>query len=162
MSILKQKGDIKLNVTIVLIVLFLIAGYFLSKKYILNVLNVLPSTAPVSLNPTEKPTAELPVITEPKASSRITSPARVRGTVPPGWMFEGSFPVKLLDANKKLIAQATAVEEVPGAWQSNVPVYFTVTLTFTTTSKSGFLVLENDNPSGDPANAKTFEEAITF
>lgn len=154
---MKQKGDIKLRVTIIIVVLFLIGGYFVSKKYIPNVLNVLPSTEIGSQS--GKP-GDLPVIIEPKG--KFVSPQKVRGMVPPGWMFEGSLPVRLLDSNRKLIVQTNAREEVPGSWQSNTPVYFTATLTFTTSSKSGFLVLENDNPSGDPANSKTFEVPVTF
>jgi len=154
-----RRGDAKLKVTLIVVALFLIAGYFVSKKYVPNVLNVLPTTEPGSLN--EKPVVNLPVIVEPRGS-KMVSPQKVRGTVPPGWMFEGSFPIKLLDSNRKLIVQTNAVEEVPGSWQSNTPVYFTVTLAFTTTAKSGFLVLMNDNPSGDPANSKTFEVPVGF
>lgn len=157
---MKQKGDVKLTVTLIVVALFLVAGYFVYKKFIPQVLNVLPSTEPVNQNETQIP--ELPVITDPNPISKIVSPQTVRGTAPPGWMFEGSFPIKLLDSNRKLIVQTKASEEVPGSWQSNVSVYFTATLTFTTTAKSGFLVLENDNPSGDPAKSKTFEVPVTF
>ncbi len=157
---MRQKGDVKLTVTLIIVAIFLVAGYFAYKNFIPRILNVLPSESPG--RQAQLPVAELPVITDPNPISKIASPQTVRGTAPPGWMFEGSFPIKLLDSNRKLIVQTKASEEVPGSWQSNVSVYFTATLTFTTTAKSGFLVLENDNPSGDPTKSKTFEVPVTF
>jgi hypothetical protein len=77
-------------------------------------------------------------------------------------MFEGVFPIKLVDAARNVIIQGQASEEVPGAWQSNTPIYFSSTLTFTTSEKSGFIILENDNPSGNPSKSKTFEVPVTF
>jgi hypothetical protein len=155
---MKQKGNTKLLVTIIVIILFAIVAYFAYKIYFPELQNVLPNSEQgVQIQP-----ENTPIISEPKAGSKIVSPFTIRGTVPPGWMFEGTFPIKLLDANRKLIVQAAALEEVPGSWQSNVPVYFTAKITFSTTAKSGFLILQNDNPSGDPANSKTFEIPVNF
>lgn len=92
----------------------------------------------------------------------VTSPLVINGTVEAGWMFEGVFPVKLLDANKKEIARSTAREVTPGSWQSGQPVEFSATLTFTTQSTSGFLVFENGNPSGLQENSKRFEIPVRF
>jgi hypothetical protein len=92
----------------------------------------------------------------------VESPLVINGTVEAGWMFEGVFPVKLLDANRKEIARATAKEVTPGSWQSGQPVEFSATLTFTTQSTSGFLVFENDNPSGLPENSKKYEVQVRF
>lgn len=103
-----------------------------------------------------------PVVTSPKPGARVTSPLTVTGTVPAGWMFEGVFPIKLVDSTKKLIVQGQGKEKVPGSWQTGNPVEFTATLTFTTTAKSGFIILENDNPSGDPSKSETFEIPVTF
>lgn len=103
-----------------------------------------------------------PTISSPKADSRVTSPLTVEGTVSPGWMFEGVFPIKLLDSNRKLIVQGQAKETVPGSWQDGTVVYFSATLKFSTNTKSGFIILENDNPSGDPSRSKTFEVPISF
>jgi len=102
------------------------------------------------------------VLTSPIANAAIVSPVTVSGTVPPGWMFEGQLPIKLLDNNRKLIAQGVGREVTPGSWQSSEPVKFTGTLTFTTTAKSGFLLIENDNPSGLPENSKSYEIPVNF
>jgi len=111
------------------------------------------------------PQAEIldgPVISSPSARSKIKSPLKVTGTVPAGWMFEGVFPVKILDSKQNVVAQAQAKEVEPGSWQNGNPVDFTTTLTFKAATGSGTLVLENDNPSGNPENIKTFEVPITF
>lgn len=157
---MRQKGDTKLRVTLILVALFLVAGYFAYNKFIPGVLKVLPSDGSSDQN--QKSLLDLPSVTEPKSGSKITSPVTIRGTVPPGWMFEGVFPIKLLDSNRKLIAQTQATEEAPGSWQSNVSVYFKATVNFSTSAKSGFLVLEKDNPSGLPTNSKTFEVPVSF
>ncbi len=120
-----------------------------------------PTTSPIIyVSPTPNP--ELPTVSSPSANMVITSPLKVTGSVPAGWMFEGAFPIKLVDSNQKLIVQAQAKEKVAGSWQSGNPVDFMATLTFKTAAVSGFLILQNDNPSGDPANLKTFEISVKF
>lgn len=113
-----------------------------------------------SSSPTPNP--ELPIVSSPSANTKVVSPLKITGTVPAGWMFEGVFPIKLVDSNQKLIVQGQAKEKVAGSWQSGNPVDFTATLTFKTSSASGFLTLQNDNPSGIPANLKTFEIPVNF
>ncbi len=113
-----------------------------------------------SASPTPGP--DLPIISSPSANMKVASPLEVTGKVPAGWMNEGIFPIKIVDASQKLIVQGQAKENVPGSWLSGNPVSFTATLTFKTTAASGFLILENDNPSGDPANAKSFKLPIIF
>lgn len=103
-----------------------------------------------------------PIVTSPTANTKVSSPLIITGTVPSGWMFEGSFPIKIVDSTRTLVAQGTAKEVTPGSWTSGKPVKFSVTLPFSTTDNSGFLILYNDNPSGDSAKSKTFEVPVTF
>jgi hypothetical protein len=105
---------------------------------------------------------DLPEVSVPITGAKIVSPLTVKGKVSAGWMFEGQFPIKLTDANKKVIIAGTAKETSPGSWQKNDPVEFSATLNFSTTEKSGFLILENDNPSGDPAKSKIYEVPVNF
>lgn len=123
-----------------------------------------PSASQVPTGTLASPSATLskPVITSPKPGAKVASPLTVTGTIPAGWMFEGVFPIKLVDANKDLIVQGQAKEKVAGSWQTGNPVEFSATLTFTTTAKSGFLILENDNPSGDPTKSETFQVPVNF
>ncbi len=152
---LRNKGNIQL-IVIILVIIAAIIGYFAFNNYPKRVLPAPTGTA----SPTSKPNS--PVIIDPKENSKVTSPLTVRGIVPPGWMFEGVFPVKLTDLKGNVIAQTQAKEEVPGSWQSGTPSYFTVTLTFTTNEKFGFIVLEKDNPSGDPENSETYQIKVYF
>lgn len=107
-------------------------------------------------------TPNQPIVTSPVANSKILSPLIITGTVPAGWMFEGVFPIKLMDADKKFIAQGQGKETVPGSWTSEKAIDFSATLTFTTTAKSGFIVLGNDNASGLPEKNIFFEIPVTF
>jgi hypothetical protein len=120
-----------------------------------------PTPTP-TLTISQTPSIELPVVSSPSANSKVKSPLKITGEVPAGWMFEGVFPIKLLDSEKNIIAQTNAKEAVAGSWQTGETVEFTATLTFKAATGSGTLVLENDNPSGDPANAKTLEIPINF
>ena len=116
-----------------------------------------PTATPIST-----PNPSLPIVSSPSANAKITSPLKITGTVPAGWMFEGVFPIKLVDSKEKVLAQGQAKEKVEGAWQSGKPVEFTATLTFKNASGTGTLILENDNPSGLTENSKIFEVQLSF
>ena len=95
-------------------------------------------------------------------TSPVASPLVLTGTVDPSWMFEGQFMVKLLDENRNVIVQTSATEEVPGSWMSGEPVKFSARLEYQTQNEKGYLVFENDNPSGLPENSKQVEYEVTF
>lgn len=101
------------------------------------------------------------VLSSPVSGAVVSSPLELRGQVTGSWMFEASFGVKLLDANRHVIAHgpATAV----GDWMTTDPVLFKATLTFAApASDTGILVLENANASGDPATADSVEIPVRF
>lgn len=103
-------------------------------------------------------------VTTPAANAKVTSPLRVAGTVPADWFFEGQLMIKLLDEKRNLIAQGVGQETVPGSWQMERggPLEFEGKIIFTTSAKSGFLVIGADNPSGLPENEKNFEVPVSF
>lgn len=101
-------------------------------------------------------------ISSPSFANPVTSPLTLKGTVVPGWMFEGVMPVILLDANYNEVARGQAKEVTPGSWSAGKDVAFSVTLTFSTTAKTGFLIFKADNPSGNPENDKSFEIPVKF
>jgi hypothetical protein len=110
-----------------------------------------------------EPCPVVPGITNLKSQQKIASPQVITGVVPPGWMFEGVFPVKLISQKGTVITQVQAKENVPGSWQSGKNVNFTAKLEFSIqASGSGLIRLENDNPSGLPENAKKFELPVTW
>lgn len=165
-------------ISIIVVIILLGGGLLLLKPQLLNPKDPLnPSPLPISTNnpevssnpestrsptPSASPEASRPVITTPQSNSKVTSPLTVKGKVPPGWMFEGVFPIKLLDADKNVITQSQAKEITPGSWSSGNDIEFSATLNFTTNSKTGFILLEKDNPSGLPENADSFEIPVSF
>jgi len=106
--------------------------------------------------------SDQPIISIPQPNTKVTSPLTVKGTAPANWFFEGQIHLKLVDANKKVIAGAAGKEVTPGSWMEDKPVEFEGTIQFATTAKNGFLIIENDNPSGLSENQKTFEIPVTF
>ena len=100
-------------------------------------------------------------VTSPKPNDIITSPLTVTGEARGNWYFEASFPVKLLDKDRKEIAVASATAQ--GEWMTENFVPFKATLEFAAKEgEAGYLILKNDNPSGMPENDKQIEIPIVF
>ncbi len=89
----------------------------------------------------------------------VTSPLVVTGEAA-GWYFEASFPVRLLDSDGNEIAVTPA--QAQGDWMTADFVPFQATLTFTTASQTGMLVLQKDNPSGEPQNDASLWIPVQF
>ncbi len=100
-------------------------------------------------------------VTSLKAGDRIASPLTVRGEARGPWYFEASFPVKVLDANGKVLGQAPATAQ--GEWMTTAFVPFTATIAFAApTTPTGTVVFEKDNPSGLPQNEDALRIPVTF
>lgn len=114
-------------------------------------------------------------VSSPRPNQYLTSPVIITGEARGTWFFEASAPVKLLDNTGKVIAQGVirvepTVSHVPispknrlmkasdsaeGSWMTTEFVPFKGELTFSNPpSPKAKLVLEKDNPSGMPENAK--------
>ncbi|HOZ81141.1 MAG TPA: Gmad2 immunoglobulin-like domain-containing protein, partial [Candidatus Woesebacteria bacterium] len=77
------------------------------------------------------------------------------------WVFEGTFPIKLLDNNGQVLYQG--VGSAPDWTKSgDAMIDFTANISFTSTAKTGFLVISKDNPSGLSENKKSFRYQIFF
>ncbi len=100
-------------------------------------------------------------VTSPLANSKVESPLTVTGVARGTWYFEASFPVRLLDGNRKEIAATPA--QAQSDWMTEDFVPFQVSLTFTPpATPTGTLVLQKDNPSGDPMNDAELRIPILF
>ena len=100
-------------------------------------------------------------VTSPLPNASVKSPLTITGEARGGWYFEASFPVKILDANGKVLGQHYA--QAQGEWTTNEFVPFRSTLVFSApTTPTGTLVLEKDNPSGLPQNADEIRVPIRF
>jgi len=100
-------------------------------------------------------------IERPLPNTQVKSPLLVSGRARGNWYFEGSFPVKLLDGNGNVLALAPA--QAQSEWMTTEYVPFSVSLTFpTSTTATGTLILQKDNPSGDPQFDDSVLIPVTF
>lgn len=97
----------------------------------------------------------------PRPNQTIINPIALHGFVKGNWYFEATFPVKVLDANGKVLGQATA--QAQGDWMTSNYVEFMSSVSFSAPStETGTLVLEKDNPSDLPQNADELRIPIKF
>lgn len=101
-------------------------------------------------------------VTMPNANVLITSPVAIEGTVTGGgWFFEASFPIKVLDGDGKVLGQGTA--QALSDWMTTGTVPFAASIPFTAPRFAiGTILLQNDNPSGLPANQKSLSIPVRF
>lgn len=166
-------------ISVILSLLFIFQNIFLNKrleKVITPTPTVTPSVTcrprPPCLDTTPRclipetpdmcPRVDQPQVTTPTANSIIRSPLTVKGQIPGSWLFEGVFPIKLLDSNSNLIWEGQGREVTPGSWQTDTVIEFTAVLTFKTKADKGFLVLAKDNPSGLPENDASLTIPVFF
>jgi hypothetical protein len=85
-------------------------------------------------------------VIEPKPGQLIQSPVIVEGRARGTWFFEATFPVKLLDANRNVIASHYA--QTHEEWMTEDFISFKAQIEFTRPSTAtGIIVLEKNNPS---------------
>lgn len=100
-------------------------------------------------------------VLSPLSNVVVTSPLVVKGEARGTWYFEASFPVRIFDANGTQLALKPA--QAKGEWMTESFVPFEVTLEFSPpTTDTGIIVLEKDNPSGLPSNARSILVPIRF
>jgi hypothetical protein len=127
-----------------------------------------PTTTPAVVTPVTHATStatstisNLIKVTEPTSKAVVQSPLKITGSARGQWYFEASFPLELVDANGKVIAEAPA--QAKGSWMTTNFVPFEASLTFTKpTTKTGILRLMNSNASGDPERDLKLEIPVTF
>jgi hypothetical protein len=97
----------------------------------------------------------------PQSNAVIENPVLVEGKARGTWFFEASFPVRVVDsAGKELgVGIARALSD----WMTQDFVPFQVQVRFQKSStKTGFVVLEKDNPSGLKENADELRIPVRF
>ncbi len=100
-------------------------------------------------------------VLSPLPNTKVKSPLEITGSARGTWFFEASFPVVLIDAKGKTIAQSPA--KAKGEWMTAEFAPFTDTLTWSkNTATSGTLILKRDNPSGLSENDKEIRIPVTF
>jgi len=97
----------------------------------------------------------------PRPNDIIISPITLHGWAKSSWYFEAVFPVKLLDATGKVVAQTQA--HAQGDWTTGNYVEFMASLNYPApASTNGVLVLQKDNPSGLPQNEDQLQIPVKF
>jgi len=79
-------------------------------------------------------------------NQEISSPVVVEGEARGSWFFEGQFPVYVMDQDKKIIGNGSA--QAKGNWMTEEFVPFIATVDFNSSSVTGWVILEKNNPSG--------------
>lgn len=142
----------------VLEILFLVALILLAIFFLKNI-----NTPPVVTPPTPATDshANLIKINVPTKNATVVSPLTVSGEARGMWYFEASFPIKIYDANKNLLG--TTVAQAQGEWMTENFVPFLGTLDFaTSTTQTGTIVFQKDNPSGLPEHDDSIEIPVQF
>ena len=112
--------------------------------------------APVIVQAKEKKKVNDVIVSVPKPHQEVCSPLTVKGKAKSPWFFEAVFPIRLLDAKCQELASGKA--NAIGDWTSGDFVPFEGKLEFSVTQPTkATLVLQNDNPSGLPENARRKE-----
>lgn len=147
---------VKRYLLIVIILLFA-----LSLWGIVHTLNV---SAPEQSSGTTTPPVDVPaavvqqqndqiVVNSPVSGQVVLSPFKVTGQARGNWYFEGSFPITLTTLDGTVIASTAA--QAQGNWMTTDYVPFVGILSFAPAPAAngptyGYIVLKNDNPSGNP------------
>jgi hypothetical protein len=116
--------------------------------------------------PAEKAEAPPPAVSAPAqtegaqldgvtANARLNSPAAITGIAPKNWYFEAVFPVMLVGADGRVIAEAPAQAQSDWTAPGNDPIRFRADLTFAVTQDTpATLVLQEDMPGEQNPQAR--------
>lgn len=103
------------------------------------------------------------LIISPQNNQIVTSPLLVKGQVTGAWFFEASLPIKLLDSQKKIIAESYALAQ--SDWMTTELVEFSGVLEFKNeeiTDENGYVIIAKDNPSALPENEVAIQLPVRF
>jgi hypothetical protein len=101
-------------------------------------------------------------LSNPPANSTAVSPMSVSGQARGSWFSEATMPILLTDASGRILARGSV--RAQSDWMTDGFVPFLGSLSFARqpTGTTGVFVISNDDPSGDPAQAKHVEVLVTF
>ncbi len=111
--------------------------------------------------PTQQDKNDLIQVNSLRKNDVVKSPLTLTGKARGYWYFEASFPIRIRDANGKILG--TGIAQAEEEWMTTDFVPFSTTITFTKpTTKTGTVVFEKDNPSGLTENDDSFVIPVTF
>ncbi len=122
---------------------------------------IAPATTTPAKDPSNQSGAGQISVAYPLKNDIISSPLNVTGQAKGGWYFEASAPIRIVDANGKILGQSFV--QAQGEWMTPNFVPFKGTITFSQpTTSTGYVVFMNDNPSGLPENERSISIPIKF
>lgn len=100
-------------------------------------------------------------IDQPKMNSKISSHVKLSGRIRGTWFFEASLPIKIVDGNGQVLGSGTA--QAQDSWMTEDLVRFTAEINFLPPeTATGQIIIEADNPSGDPLRDRNFIVPVSF
>lgn len=110
----------------------------------------------------EEDTLEPEVMVDlPKYGDLVASPLKISGKARGFWFFEANLPVVLKDQNGKVLVQKGL--QATSNWMTTDFVPFEGQLEFAApTTEFGVLIIQKDNPSGDPKFDASFAVPVRF
>ena len=103
------------------------------------------------------------VVTSPIAGQAVGTPISLAGQARGDWFFEAVAPVRLVDSLGKTLAEGQI--HSLSDWMTTDFVPFEGSLDWsatTTATTTGYLIFQNDNPSGDPALSKSVRLEVSL
>lgn len=101
------------------------------------------------------------IVDQPEYGVLVTSPLHVSGKARGFWFFEANIPVTLKDQDGKILAQKGFM--ATDNWMTEDYVPFEGDLTFETPETDyGVLIINKDNPSGDPDKDASYAVPVRF
>jgi len=126
-----------------------------------KIIHHLLSSIQIGQMESQTPIRELIRVEKPLPNLDIESPYTIQGKAVGYWYNEGSFPVRLYDADENLLAEAVA--KAQGNWMTEDFVTFEATLEFDAPDdERGTMVFERANPSGLPENSRQYSIPVIF
>ncbi len=156
-----MRNKIFAGLIMLLIAFAVILRLFPTKPAISPTPVVEPSPPPIVVEPTPPPLSDLIKVNYPKPNDVIKNPVSISGEARGTWFFEASFPITILDANRKVLAKVPM--QATADWMTVDFVSFEGIVSFIkSTTTTGFIIFENDNPSGEPERSKSIEVPVRF
>jgi len=120
------------------------------------------STRPIIYSPGT--TREMVSVATPTPDQIIRSPLKITGEARGTWLYEADAPVVLTNGDSQIIAEGTITAE--SSWMTEDFVPFSGALEFSrpentgSQSLQGLLIIQRDNPSGQPENDMAVEVPV--
>ncbi len=102
------------------------------------------------------------LVESPKPGALVGSPLEISGQAYGTWYFEASFPIRLVDAEGKVLGQAIAQAQSDWMTEKLVPFKAKMEFSVPTSTDNAILIFAKDNPSGLPEHDDSFEVPVRF